>query len=114
MIIGIIGYGVVGKAIDATVSKIYKTIKYDKFSKIDAFNSLLECQQIFISVPTPFDCNKEHVDLSAILESLERLQKINYSGIVIIKSTIPPGTSDIYSDKFDFDLVFNPFITLKC
>ena len=38
MNIGIIGYGVVGKAADNTFSKYYNTIKYDKYQDLDDFN----------------------------------------------------------------------------
>ena len=41
MKIGIIGYGVVGKAIEATVSKRYSVVKYDKFVSSDPFKSIL-------------------------------------------------------------------------
>ena len=108
MKIGIIGYGVVGKAIDNTISKAFKVVKYDKFADLEKFNSLNSCNQIFISVPTPFDCEIGKVNLSAVLESLNRLGRINYNGIVIIKSTIPPGTCQKVSSEFNYEIVFNP------
>lgn len=106
--IGIIGYGVVGKAADNTLIKKYETVKYDKYQDIDNFHSLLECDFIFIAVPTPFDCDKDEVDQSAIIESLEKLEELKYDGIAIIKSTIPPGTCESYSKIYGFDIVFNP------
>ena len=62
MIIGIIGFGVVGKAIDATLSEEYKIVKYDKYSEYNKFEDLKNCDFIFIAVPTPFDCNKNKID----------------------------------------------------
>ena len=59
-------------------------------------------------VPTPFDCQKNKVDDSAILENLERLDELNYSEPVIIKSTIPPGSCQIYNSFFDLNISFNP------
>ena len=108
MNIGIIGYGVVGKAATGTLSKKYEIIKYDKFQELDPFSSLKKCNFVFIMVPTPFDCSKNKVDDSAIVESLLELEKIGYNGIVLIKSTIPPGNSDLYSTKFNLKIVFNP------
>ena len=108
MEIGIIGHGVVGKAISNTLSKKYKLVIYDKYQNLDDFDNLFSCDVVFISVPTPFDCALKRVDLSAIEESLSRLDTLEFSGYVIIKSTVPPGTSDNFSKMVNFDLVFNP------
>ena len=50
MKIGIIGYGVVGKAAEITFSKKYQVIKYDKFADYDSFSDLLDSKFIFIMV----------------------------------------------------------------
>ena len=65
MDIGIIGFGVVGKAIESTLSKKFRIIKYDKYLHLDSFEDLLVCDFVFISVPTPFDCQLNEVDDSA-------------------------------------------------
>jgi len=106
--IGIIGYGVVGKAAENTLSKKFNIVKYDKYQNLDDFEDLLECKFVFIMVPTPFDCNKNEVDDQAVVASLAKLEKLGYSNIVIIKSTLPPGKCDSYSSNFDLEIVFNP------
>ena len=108
MKIGIIGYGVVGKAADNTFSKVYTTVKYDKYLDLDSFSSLLDCHFVFVTVPTPFDCKKNKVDLEAVNESLEKLNKFKFANIVIIKSTIPPGSCYNFSSKYNLKIVFNP------
>tara|TARA_B100001250_G_scaffold92010_1_gene76582 strand:+ start:1734 stop:2543 length:810 start_codon:yes stop_codon:yes gene_type:complete len=108
MIIGIIGHGVVGKAASSTFKKKYQIIIYDKFQELDKFEKLSECSFVFIMVPTPFDCKKNLVDISAVEESLNRLEKIDYNGIVLIKSTVPPGSCNNFSDKYNLKIVFNP------
>ena len=108
MKIGIIGFGVVGKAVNHTISKKYDVVKYDKYMDLDNFEDLLQCQFVFIVVPTPFDCKKNIVDDSAIVESLQRLQDIDYKNIVIIKSTVAVGFCDRYQEKFNLNIVFNP------
>ncbi len=106
--IGLIGYGIVGKAIENTLSKKFDLKIYDKFMSLDKFESLIQCKFIFVAVPTPFDCSKNQVDQSAVLESLKKLEELEYSGIVIIKSTLAPGTCDNYSSEFSLNIVFNP------
>lgn len=106
--IGIIGYGVVGKAAENTLIKKYKIVKYDKYQDLNDFDEIGKCDFVFIMVPTPFDCNVNKVDDSAVLESLAKLQEINYKGIAIIKSTLPPGYCSNYSKLYDLEIVFNP------
>jgi len=108
MKIGLIGFGVVGKAASNTFQKKYEVIKYDKYFDLDDFKDILVCDFVFIMVPTPFDCNLDQVDDSAVLESLEKLGKGGYRKIVIIKSTIPPGSCVRYSQNFNLNIVFNP------
>ena len=108
MIIGIIGYGVVGKAADNTFRKSYETVKYDKFQVLSNFENLKKCDFVFIMVPTPFDCKNNKVDDSAILESLSKLEKLGYSNIVVIKSTVPPGHTLNYNKKYNLKIAFNP------
>ena len=106
--IGIIGYGVVGKAAANTLSKNYKLVKYDKFLDLSNFKDLFSCDYTFVMVPTPFDCSKNVVDDSAVVESLKRLNDGKYRGIVIIKSTLPPGSCEKYLNDFNLEIVFNP------
>ena len=108
MEIGIIGYGVVGKAASNTFEKFFSVVKYDKYQNLDEFERLASCDFVFIMVPTPFDCEKNAVDISAIQESLERLVQISFNGIVLIKSTIPPGSCDKFLNTYDLKIVFNP------
>ena len=49
-------------------------------------------QICFFMVPTPFDCELGQVDDSAIIETLEKLEDLSFQNIVIIKSTVPPGS----------------------
>ena len=108
MKIGIVGYGVVGKAASLTFQKKFDVIKYDKYQNLDSFSNLLDCNLVFIMVPTPFDCEKNSVNTSAIQETLERLEEISFKNIVVIKSTVPPGFCETVSGKFQFKIVFNP------
>ena len=66
------------------------------------------CGFVFIMVPTPFDCKKNIVDQSSIIESLDKLQQINYNNTVVIKSTVPPGSCTSYLENYDLSIVFNP------
>jgi len=101
MIIGIIGNGFVGKATKlikcSVIDKIYiYDIVPEKCEPIGLqFEQLAECDIIFIALPTPMK-NDGSCHLAIIEECLDDLNKfinpINTS--VILRSTVPPGTSD--------------------
>ena len=108
MKVGIIGFGVVGNAISNTLSKVYSIVPFDRYLGLNDVASLVKCDFIFISVPTPFDCLKNKVDQTAVVENLTLLSKRNYKGIVIIKSTLPPGSTKNFLNNFNLKIVFNP------
>ena len=108
MKVGIIGFGIVGKATANTLSKSYKLVIYDKYQKLDDFRKLSSCDFIFIMVPTPFDYQNNRVDDSAIIESLNKLQENSFPNTVIIKSTVAPGYCKKYEGKYNLQIVFNP------
>ena len=118
MKIGIIGQGFVGSAIYQKFSKYYDVKTFDlDLSKCNASKDEVMSQEIvFICLPTPMNtdgsCNTDIV--SKELDSLDLLAD-NYETIktVVIKSTIPPGTTDKWNKQFEcLDIVFNPeFLT---
>jgi len=95
--LGIIGYGIVGKAVEHTF-KDNNILYYDKFIKSTPLKEVVEKSEfIFICLPTPFKNDK--IDLSIIDENLKEITKLtdNTNKIIIIKSTVVPGTTIKYS-----------------
>jgi UDPglucose 6-dehydrogenase len=112
--IGIIGQGFVGNAIYQKFKKYYRVLTYDlDDSKCNATKEeLLENSEvIFVCLPTPMNSNGT-CNLN-IVESV--IKELNIIGeyLVVIKSTIPPGTTEKFNDKYkNIDIVFNPeFLT---
>ena len=117
MNIGVIGQGFVGNAIYQKFKKYYKVFTYDlqlKLCNSDLEEILQRCKIIFVCLPTPM--NK---DGSCNLDILEgALREINDQTtiddrIVVIKSTIIPGSTDKYNNTYkNIEIVFNPeFLT---
>ena len=97
--IGIIGNGFVGKATFQLKCKHINILAYDKNPTNcnpigTTLSDLMKCPIIFICVPTPMKNNGECY-LGIIQSVLNDLQSIDYTGIIILRSTIPVGTSDI-------------------
>ena len=124
MIIGIVGQGYVGTAIKSGFEKHYKVETYDKYevdkSTCELFDLVAECKVIFVCVPTPM--NKDgscHTDI--VEDVVKEINKWSYAywgnknikPIVVIKSTVPPGTTEWLDKKYkSVDVIFNPeFLT---
>lgn len=105
MKVGIIGVGMVGGAMLQCFSEAgLQTIPYDKyrpgFNDEDVhFEALLECDIIFIAVPTPTSPNGTQ-DTSALFDALGRLSKYKYEGVVVSKCTTLPGTTRSMQNLF--------------
>jgi len=118
--IGIVGQGFVGNAVYQKFKKYYDVLTYDinkELCNSDLDNLVRKSQYIFVCLPTPmnFDGN---CDLNIIESSLLELNTLTSfeavgSKTVIIKSTIPPGTTEKFNKQFShLNIIFNPeFLT---
>ena len=121
--IGIIGQGFVGTAVREGLQNYFTILTYDKNGKCS--NTLEEvverCKIIFLCLPTPMvkKTGECHIGiLESVLGQVEPIcQNLNYHGneqrIIVIKSTIPPGTTKYLQHKYPkLKFVFNPeFLT---
>ena len=98
--IGIIGYGMVGKAVEYGFPKIDKVISDPEYnSNTIEYLCSLNLEAIFVCVPTPTDDSNYKI-LKDVLDELKEL----YNGLVIVKSTILPhhleGYNVVYNPEF--------------
>lgn len=115
MKIGQIGFGFVGGALHRSLSKKgVETIIYDKYKEIGSIDELLVADVVFLCLPTPF-VEGHGFDLSALNESLKKLQGAKFKGLIAIKSTIEPGITALLSSQFQgLTLCHNPeFLTAR-
>lgn len=121
MKIGILGQGYVGTAIRVGFAPHYDSLNtYDKFLKekstVSSLKELVEkSKYIFICVPTPMK-NTGECDTSIVeneIESINSICKKIDGRIVIIKSTVPPGTTNkLNKINKNINIIFNPeFLT---
>lgn len=119
MKIGIIGQGFVGSAIREGLKEHYSILTYDIDE--DKCNSThkevcIHSDIIFVCVPTPMrldgSCDTRILE-SAINNVYDECCKTGVFPILIIKSTIPPGTTDRIDLKYkDMKVLFSPeFLT---
>ena len=114
MNVGLIGRGFVGDALFKSFSKKSISIKsFDKYKKIGRFEDILDSHLLFLCLPTPF---KEEVgfDMSSIEDVCLLLRKNNYTGLVIIKSTVDIGMTRLLAEKYLLNICHNPeFLTAR-
>ncbi len=113
--IGIIGQGFVGTAVFEGLKEYYKVETYDiaKKSTCDSIESLaIASDVIFVCLPTPMEEGGE-CHLGIIEPVLDDLNYMNRCDTIIVKSTIPPGTTEKWNKHYEnINIVFNPeFLT---
>lgn len=117
--IGIIGQGFVGNAVYQKFKNYYEVLTFDLKAKL--CNSTYEevhrnCHTIFFCLPTPMNkdgsCHLKLVE-KQLYELNESCKEDYIKKIVIIKSTVPPGTTNKWNKRFkNLDIIFNPeFLT---
>ena len=113
--IGVVGSGYVGSALAEGMRAFYDVHTYDKYkdSTSASIEELCEATKIiFICVPTPMNpdgsCNLDIVE--SVIKEIDQHSK---NHIAVIKSTIPPGTTESLNLQCqDLKIVFSPeFLT---
>jgi len=121
--IGIVGQGFVGSAVKAGLENFFQIETFDLIKEKSTCKSIQELvdktNTIFVCIPTPMNkdgsCYTGFVD--KVLDELNQAAHFDGMGYVTlniaIKSTIPPGTTELFNKKYNaLNIVFNPeFLT---
>lgn len=115
--VGICGLGFVGSAmLNSFNIKNIDVINHDKYTDSDhELADLLKTDLIFLCLPTPYTSDNKQYDKTAIHEVCDYLNRNHFSGCVVCKSTVEPGTCQILSDTYtNLNIVHNPeFLTAR-
>lgn len=125
--IGIIGHGFVGEALEKGMLHAFDVMiydpKYGKTSRSDMYADLRKsvtivnldeltanAEVVFVCVPTPMnpDGSASTKIVDTVVQQIAEFQRNN---VVVVKSTVPPGTTQRLHDEFQGSLrgvVFNP------
>jgi UDPglucose 6-dehydrogenase len=94
MKIGIIGKGTVGKAVYEGLEYLgHEMSFFDPAYEGSVLDHVLDTDCVFISVPTNQAANGD-CDVSIIDQTVQELATAEYAGLISIKSTVIPGTTD--------------------
>lgn len=108
--VGIIGVGMVGGAIAQTIEcETVELSTFDKYNKARTKNwdKFLETSICFVCVPTPTVQGEQNI--SELQVTMASLSENGYRGVVVIKSTVLPGTCRTLQAKHPkLRIVHNP------
>jgi UDPglucose 6-dehydrogenase len=102
--IGVVGNGFVGKATTTLACEAINVLCYDINPELCSpvgteLRNLMTCCVIFVSVPTPINglgkTSMKYVDCV-----VAQLLELEYTGYIVIRSTVPVGSSDEYQCYF--------------
>tara|TARA_Y100001973_G_C5170208_1_gene318590 strand:- start:477 stop:1358 length:882 start_codon:yes stop_codon:yes gene_type:complete len=120
--LGIVGQGFVGSAVREGMKDYYNVHTFDKFKDEDStvkdlVTLSLKSDVAFVCLPTPMkeDGSCYLGILEEVLSDLNNIAALGeqYCNIFVVKSTIPPGSTEGWNKKYkNIDIVFNPeFLT---
>lgn len=108
----IIGVGMVGGAIRRYLenNKKIQPFLYDPGKNLGSLDEVNQADIIFVSVPTPYKKQERGFDLSFVEEAFNNIKG---EKVVVIKSTVVPGTTEMFQQKYpQHKVLFNPeFLT---
>ena len=113
--IGIVGQGFVGTAVKEGLKDYFDIETFDivKDSSCDSLYELSNLSDVvFVCLPTPMESSGDcHLDI--VENALLGLNTMKKCKTIVVKSTIPPGTTKKWNEKFkNLQIVFNPeFLT---
>ena len=117
MNLGIIGNGFVGNAIFQGLNHYYDLKVYDIDPKrsTSTFKEAVDCDLVFLCVPTPMHKDTGECDLSYIESVFEKVDQAACSCIFAIKSTVPVGTTKKLNEKYkNIKIIHSPeFLTAR-
>lgn len=106
--IAIVGYGVVGKAMyalfpNALILNSPRNPVLGKDDKALTYEDINKADVAFVCVPTPTD-KDGNCDISIVEDVINKLK----TPLIIIRSTVEPGTTDMLVKKYGKHIVFCP------
>lgn len=115
MKIGIIGLGVVGGAIRYGFEKLGHDVSFHDITLNTTIEDVLSSEICFLCVPSPSAIDGS-CDISIVEEVVNNLIDKKYDGIICIKSTVVPGTTERLREKYNTDKIcFVPeFLRERC
>ncbi|HPI82338.1 MAG TPA: hypothetical protein PK122_03855 [Candidatus Paceibacterota bacterium] len=93
MKVGILGLGVIGSACKYGFEKLGHKVSVHDPKLNTKIEDVLDSEMVYICVPTPSNPDGS-CDTSIVRKVIQELKEKKYDGIIVIKSTVKPGTTE--------------------
>lgn len=114
--IGIVGLGIIGEACKYGFEKLgHEVYTHDIKFNDSTLNNVIDTDIVYVCVPTPQNSDGS-CNVSIVEETVESLISLGYNGIIAIKSTVKPTTTEKLIKKYPSNLIcFVPeFLRERC
>lgn len=94
---------------DEYIEKYFVDKKLDLVATLDAEAAYKDAEFVIIAVPTNYDSQKNFFDTSSVEAVIQLVIKHNPNAIMVIKSTIPVGFTEMVREKYKCEnIIFSP------
>jgi UDPglucose 6-dehydrogenase len=100
---GIIGYGIVGKATHLSLLKELPVTIYDIKDNNTKLKDVFDCDFTFVCIPT-----RDQSDIKLLVDIVSQIHKHNKENQIVIRSTIPIGTSARIKEMVGCEIIYMP------
>ncbi len=105
----IVGYGITGKNLEKEIAPLYPDLSDIKQPSLFQGRKYDTYDIIFVCVDTPYLNSDTLCDLSAVRSVIiDYKQHLADGGVFVIKSTVPPKTTNNLRCEFDVPIIFSP------
>ena len=94
---------------DEYIEKYLKEKELNLIATLDGEKAYKNADFVIIAAPTNYDSKRNYFDTSAVESVIEEVLKVNKNAVMIIKSTIPVGYTELIRKKYDTkNIIFSP------
>src|SRR6056297_4157021 len=95
--------------IDAEIEEYLATKDLNLTATTDNHEAFKDAEYVIISTPTNYDSEKNYFNTKTVEAVIENVLSINPDAVMVIKSTVPVGYTELVKEKFETDnIVFSP------
>ena len=94
---------------DHEIEEYLKTKDLQLSATLDAESAYRDAEMVIIAAPTNYDSAKNYFDTSAVEQVIHTVMKVNPDAVMVIKSTVPVGYTEMIREKTGCrNIIFSP------
>lgn len=85
---------------DEYIAKYFREKELNLRATLDAENAYRDAEYVVICAPTNYDPKKNYFDTGAVESVIDTVCRVNPSAVMVVKSTVPVGFTQMAKEKF--------------